>query len=92
MPKPPLLSSIRDRSEFRRSKVADQEDRAASRAAAAESVIARIATASASGPLVLLKRAFDAGGTVRVVTRHGRGVRGTAIGTFTSSNTLKSIV
>ena len=38
------------------------------------------ARAGASGPLALLARCFAERGRVRVVTRHARGVRGTATG------------
>ena len=44
------------------------------------STLDRIAGAAGVGPLAALKRAYDAGGRVRVVTRHGRGVRGQATG------------
>ena len=44
------------------------------------SVIARIAEAVEAGPLLLLRRCFDARARVRVVTRHARGIRGAATG------------
>lgn len=56
---------------------------AAKRRQAAElkhSVVDRIAATVTKGPLLLLKRCFEVGGRVRVVTRHARGVRGTAEG------------
>lgn len=44
------------------------------------SVISRIAESVKRGPLLLLRQSYDSGKRVRVVTRHARGVRGTATG------------
>ncbi len=43
-------------------------------------VLADIASRIKAGPLVLLRDMWQQGRRVRVVTRHGRGVRGTSIG------------
>ena len=61
-------------------KAAMDRQRAARREAQGPSVLDRIAEAAVVGPLAALGRAYEAGGRVRVVTRHARGVRGHATG------------
>lgn len=57
-----------------------RQEKADRREAAAVSALDLIAEAAGPGPLHMLKGAYDSGGRVRIVTRHARGVRGTATG------------
>jgi small nuclear ribonucleoprotein (snRNP)-like protein len=51
-----------------------------------------IMDAVTSGPLLLLKRACADRARVRVVTRHSRGVRGTAVGTLVAFDKYMNLV
>lgn len=44
------------------------------------SAVSRIAEGVYKGPLLLLKRCYNDGARIRIVTRHARGVRGAATG------------
>ena len=44
------------------------------------------------GPLALLKRAYDSKSRVRVVTRHARGVRGTAVGALAGFDVFFNLI
>jgi len=44
------------------------------------SAVEKIAQSVTSGPLLLLKQCYIVGARVRMVTRHGRGVRGSCTG------------
>lgn len=45
-----------------------------------QSAIERIAQGVVKGPLLLLRKCYNEGGRVRVVSRHARGIRGAATG------------
>ena len=77
LPPPP---SAQDPRLSRSAAVALHKAKEERRAAEAVPVLQQIAERAGIGPLALLKRAYDGGGRVRVVTRHARGVRGTATG------------
>ena len=67
---------------LRREVAVSRREKADRKEAAAVSALDLIAEAAGPGPLHMLKGAYDTGGRVRIVTRHARGVRGTATGAW----------
>ena len=66
----------------RREVVVSRQEKADRKKAAAVSELDLITEAAGPGPLHMLKGAYDTGGRVRIVTRHARGIRGTATGAW----------
>ena len=68
------------RENFRTAVVTARREKEERREAAAVSALDLIAAAAGPGPLHMLLGAYETGARVRIVTRHARGVRGTATG------------
>ena len=77
-----------ERAKQRTSYVQQQRERARPRV----NPIDELAAAVREGPLLLLKTAYQARRRVRVVTRHGRGVRGAAEGTLVAFDKFFNMV
>lgn len=84
LPPPPPLN----RESFRTAVVVARREKEERQEAAAVSALDTIAEAAGPGPLRLMKGAYDTGARVRIVTRHARGVRGTATGARCRGRTL----
>lgn len=80
---PPVDKSNPSKTQLHRQEQASRTGNAAAaaaKAATSEAPLDAIAAGIKEGPLTLLKRAYEARSSVRVVTRHARGVRGVATG------------
>ena len=62
------------------------------RVPALDAIAESSAGGGSDGPLALLKRAYDAKSRVRVVTRHARGVRGSAVGTLAGFDVFFNLI
>ena len=49
-------------------------------------------TTASGGPLTLLKRAYDSKSKIKVLTRHARGVRGSAVGTLCGFDVFMNLI